>query len=264
MLAIISPAKKLDFELSPNYPKFSLPVFLDRSKTLVKNAKLLSRTELGRTMNLSDKLSDLNYQRFQNFSTPFSLDNAKQAALVFNGDTYIGLEASTLESADLNFAQDHLRILSGLYGVLKPLDLIQPYRLEMGARFQAPGGNDLYEFWKSSLASEINVAINKHEDKTIINLSSVEYFKAVDQNILDGNVITPVFKEVKNGVSKVISFSAKRARGSMARYIIKNRLQNPAQLKKFVDKGYNYSSDLSEKNTWVFTRNSNSVEKNKG
>jgi cytoplasmic iron level regulating protein YaaA (DUF328/UPF0246 family) len=262
MLAIISPAKKLDFEFSPQYSNFSQPVFLDRSKTLVKKAKRLSRTELGRTMKLSDNLSDLNYHRFQNFSTPFSLDNAKQAALVFNGDTYVGLEASTLEASDLNFAQDHLRILSGLYGVLRPLDLIQPYRLEMGAKFQAPDGNNLYEFWKSSLAREINVAINKHEDKTIINLASVEYFKAVDQDVLDGNVITPVFKEEKNGVSKVLSFFAKRARGSMARYIIKNRLQNPAQIKKFVEEGYAYRSDLSEKNTWVFTRNADLVEEN--
>jgi cytoplasmic iron level regulating protein YaaA (DUF328/UPF0246 family) len=254
MLAIISPAKKLDFEFSPHYSKFSQPVLIDRSETLVKKAKQLSRTELGRTMNISDKLSDLNYNRFQNFSTPFSLQNAKQAALVFNGDTYVGLEASSLKAADLNFAQDHLRILSGLYGVLRPLDLIQPYRLEMGARFQAPGGSDLYEFWKNSLAAELNSAIDKHKDKSIINLASVEYFKAVDQDILVGNVITPVFKEVKNGVSKVLSFFAKRARGSMARYIIKNRLRSPSQIKKFDDSGYTYRSDLSDENTWVFTR----------
>lgn len=254
MLAIISPAKKLDFEYSPHYTKFSQPVFMDRSKSLVKEAKRLSRSELGRTMNLSDKLSDLNYNRFQNFSTPFSLKNAKQAALVFNGDTYVGLEASSLKATDLNFAQNHLRILSGLYGILRPLDLIQPYRLEMGAKFQAPDGNNLYEFWKSSLATELNTATDNHKDKTIINLASVEYFKAVDQDKLKGNVITPVFKEVKNGVSKVLSFFAKRARGSMARYIIQNRLQNPEQIKKFDKSGYEYRSDLSEKNTWVFTR----------
>jgi len=254
MLAIISPAKKLDFENSSHHSKFSQPILIDRSEILAKKAKRLSRSELGRTMNLSEKLSDLNFNRFQRFSTPFSLENAKQAALVFNGDTYVGLEATSLKDEDLNFAQDHLRILSGLYGILRPLDLIQPYRLEMGARFQAPGGDNLYEFWGDSLAFELNKALDNHKDKSIINLASVEYFKAVDQSILEGNVITPVFKEVKDGVSKVLSFFAKRARGSMARYIIKNRIKNHDQIKSFDESGYKYQADLSEKNTWVFTR----------
>ena len=254
MLAIISPAKKLDFETLRHYPSFSQPAFLDRTEVLVEKAKRLSRTELGRTMKLSDKLSDLNYRRFQNFSTPFTMENAKQAALVFNGDTYVGLEAATLGSADLDFAQDHLRILSGLYGVLRPLDLIQPYRLEMGARFQPPSGNNLYEFWNASIASEINAATYGHKDQTIINLASVEYFKAVDQATLHGKVITPVFKEVKNGVSKIISFYAKRARGAMARYIVKNRLQSPEKIKDFNEDDYAYQPNLSEGNTWVFSR----------
>jgi len=254
MLAIISPAKKLDFESEPQSSNFSQPAFLERSEILVKKAKRLSRAALGQTMKLSDKLADLNYRRFQDFSTPFTLANAKQAALVFNGDTYVGLEASTLADADMDFAQDHLRILSGLYGVLRPLDLIQPYRLEMGARFQPPGANNLYEFWNDSLAHEINAATTGHPDRTLINLASIEYFKAVDKATLDGGVITPVFKEVKNGVAKVLGMFAKRARGAMARYIVKNRLETPDPIKNFDDNGYAYRSDLSEGNTWVFTR----------
>jgi cytoplasmic iron level regulating protein YaaA (DUF328/UPF0246 family) len=258
MLAIISPAKKLDFESEPQLSNFTQPAFLERSEILVKKAKRLSRADLGRTMKLSDKLADLNYHRFQDFATPFTLANAKQAAMVFNGDTYVGLEAATLEAADLEFAQGHLRILSGLYGVLRPLDLIQPYRLEMGARFQPPGSNNLYEFWNSSLAEEINGTTAKHKDRTIINLASIEYFKAVDQATLDSRVITPVFKEVKNGVAKVLGMFAKRARGAMARYIIKNRMETPERIKDFGDGGYAYRPDLSEDDTWVFTRDKSS------
>ncbi len=254
MLSIISPAKKLDFESEPLSSNFSQPVLLDRSEILVKKAKRLSRTALGRTMRLSDKLADLNYQRFQDFSTPFTLANAKQAAMMFNGDTYVGLEAATLEDADMDFAQDHLRILSGLYGILRPLDLIQPYRLEMGARFQPPRANNLYEFWNASLAKEINAATANHKDRTLINLASIEYFKAVDKATLKGRVITPVFKEVKNGVAKVLGMFAKRARGAMARYIVKNRLETPDRIKDFVDGGYAYRPDLSKGDTWVFTR----------
>jgi cytoplasmic iron level regulating protein YaaA (DUF328/UPF0246 family) len=258
MLAIISPAKKLDFESESQLSNFTQPAFLERSEILVKKAKRLSRADLGRTMKLSDKLADLNYHRFQDFATPFTLANAKQAAMVFNGDTYVGLEAATLEAADLEFAQGHLRILSGLYGVLRPLDLIQPYRLEMGARFQPPGSNNLYEFWNSSLAEEINGAIAKHKDRTVINLASFEYFKAVDQATLDSRVITPVFKEVKNGVAKVLGMFAKRARGAMARYIVKNRMETPERIKDFGDGGYAYRPDLSEDDTWVFTRDKSS------
>ncbi|MBL6947513.1 MAG: peroxide stress protein YaaA [Rhodospirillales bacterium] len=254
MLAIISPAKKLDFETEPKSAHFTQPDFLDQSQILVEKARSLSRAELGRTMKISDKLSDLNFRRFQDFATPFTLGNAKQAALVFNGDTYVGLDADSLDDGDLNFAQDHLRILSGLYGVLRPLDLIQPYRLEMGARFQPPGANNLYEFWDTTLADAINAATAKHKDRTVINLASVEYFKAVDQDTLEGGVITPVFKEVKGGVAKVLSLFAKRARGAMARYIITNRLDSPDQIKDFNDGGYAYRPDLSEGNSWVFTR----------
>ncbi len=254
MLAVISPAKKLDFETDQHFPDHTLPLFLVEAGILVEGARRLSRSDLGRTMKLSDRLADLNYRRFQDFSTPFTLANAKQAALVFNGDTYIGLDAQTLESGDLAFAQDHLRILSGLYGLLRPLDLIQPYRLEMGARFQPPHGETLYRFWDGQLTKAINEATAKQPDRSVINLASVEYFKAVHAEDLDGPVITPVFKEVKSGVAKVLSLFAKRARGAMARHIIKNRIEDPEQLKSFEDDGYAFRPDLTKGNSWVFTR----------
>jgi cytoplasmic iron level regulating protein YaaA (DUF328/UPF0246 family) len=254
MLAVISPAKKLDFETEPHFQEHTQPKFLDKADILVGQARRLSRADLGRTMKLSDKLADLNFQRFQDFSTPFTLANAKQAAWVFNGDTYIGLDATNLGPADLDFAQDHLRILSGLYGLLRPLDLIQPYRLEMGAKFQPPQADNLYGFWDGQLTAAINEATATQNDRSVINLASVEYFKAVHEDDLIGPVITPVFKEVKSGVAKVLGMFAKKARGAMAHFIIKNRLDDPDQLKSFDADGYAHRPDLSEGNTWVFTR----------
>jgi len=254
MLAVISPAKKLDFDTEPRSQQHTQPEFLDKANILVKKARRLSRADLGWTMKLSDKLADLNFRRFQDFSTPFTLANAKQAAWVFNGDTYVGLDAKTLKPADMDFAQNHLRILSGLYGLLRPLDLIQPYRLEMGARFQPPQAENLYGFWDGQLTAAINEATAKQPNRSVINLASVEYFKAVHEKSLIGPVITPVFKEVKSGVAKVLGMFAKRARGAMARYIINNRLEDPEQLKSFAVDGYGFRRDLSEGNTWVFTR----------
>lgn len=254
MLAVISPAKKLDFETGPETPKHTQPQFLDDTEVLVEMARGLNRKDLARTMKLSDKLADLNYHRFKAFSRPFTLANAKQAALAFNGDTYIGLNARTLDKDDMAFAQDHLRILSGLYGVLRPLDLIQPYRLEMGARFMPPRGNDLYGFWDGRLTAAINKVIKKQPDPSVINLASKEYFKAVHEQDLEGPVITPVFKEIKSGVAKVLSMFAKRARGAMARYIIKARIESPHQLKSFSEDGYVFRPDLSGDREWVFTR----------
>jgi cytoplasmic iron level regulating protein YaaA (DUF328/UPF0246 family) len=254
MLALISPAKKLEFDTEAALPAYSQPALLDRAEKLVKSARKLSRTQLAGTMNLSDKLADLNYQRFRDFATPFDLSNAKQAALVFNGDTYIGLEAKTLSADDMAYAQEHLRILSGLYGILRPLDLIQPYRLEMGARFRAPGNTDLYGFWNGELAPAVNAALKGHKDKTVINLASNEYFKAVDAKQLAGPVITPVFKEVKDGEARVLGMFAKRARGAMARFMIKKRIETPDGLKKFKEGGYKFQAGLSDDTSWVFTR----------
>ena len=254
MLALISPAKKLDFETEPRSAEHTLPEFLDQSDILVEKVRALSRAELGRTMKLSDKLADLNDRRFRDYATPFTLANAKQAALVFNGDTYIGLDAQTLDDADMKFAQDHLRILSGLYGLLRPLDLIQPYRLEMGARFSPPRGGNLYGFWDGRLTGAINKITAGQTDPSIINLASVEYFKAIHEDELEAPVITPVFKEVKSGVAKVLGLFAKRARGAMARHIIKNRLETPEDIKSFNWDGYAFRPELTEGNSWVFTR----------
>lgn len=254
MLAVISPAKKLDFETEPKSQRFTRPQFLPETEALVEAARRLGRDKLKQSMKLSDSLADLNYRRFQAFSTPFTLANAKQAALAFDGDTYAGLKAETLDDDDMAFAQDHLRILSGLYGLLRPLDLIQPYRLEMGARFRPPRGGDLYGFWDGRLTEALNETVRHHADPTVVNLASKEYFKAVHAKRLEGPVITPVFKEVKSGVARVLGMFAKRARGAMARYIVKNRVESPHQLKAFAEDGYGYRPELSDEATWVFTR----------
>jgi len=254
MLALISPAKKLDFETETTLSSHTQPAFLPETEKLVGSAKKLSRAKLAQTMKLSDKLAELNYQRYQDFTTPFTLGNAKQAALVFNGDTYVGLEASTLSEDDLLFAQDHLRILSGLYGLLRPLDLIQPYRLEMGARFNPPKGSDLYGFWNGQLSEAINEIIEPQADRSIINLASNEYFKAVKEKSLAGPVITPVFREIKDGQTRTIGMFAKQARGAMARYIITDRVESPHQLKAFIGRGYKYQADQSDDTRWIFTR----------
>ncbi|MBT6096064.1 MAG: peroxide stress protein YaaA [Rhodospirillaceae bacterium] len=254
MLALISPAKKLDFESDVTVADHTQPDFLDASEDLVGAARKLSRGQLAASMKLSDKLAELNFQRFRDFSTPFDLSNAKQAALVFNGDTYVGLQADSLTAKDMTFAQDHLRILSGLYGLLRPLDLIQPYRLEMGAKFRAPGGTDLYGFWDGQLAEAINEVTADHKDPSIINLASNEYFKAVQSKNLNADVITPVFKEIKDGQARTLGLFAKRARGAMARFMIKKRIEKPMGLKKFNDGGYEYRDDLSDAKSWVFTR----------
>jgi len=254
MLALVSPAKKLVFtDLAAPIPH-SQPDFIERSKVLVGAAKKLSRADLSRLMKLSENLTELNYQRFKAFAPPFTPANAKQAVLAFNGDTYVGLEAGSLSAEDLNFAQDHLRILSGLYGLLRPLDLVQPYRLEMGSRLKNPKGADLYEFWGDDLAAAIDDTVDGHGVPVVINLASNEYFKAVGAKALKARVITPVFKEVKNGEAKVLGMFAKRARGAMARYMITRRCEKPDQLKKFKDDGYAYQDHLSDDDTWVFTR----------
>lgn len=254
MLAVISPAKKLDFETPPTTKKHTQPAFIDDAATLAAKACGLSRAKLKSLMGISDDLADVNYRRFQAFKPPFTLDNAKQAALAFAGDTYVGLDAPTLKADDLQYAQGHLRILSGLYGLLRPLDLIQPYRLEMGSKFPVDGKANLYEFWNGRIAEAINAATAKQQDRTLINLASNEYIKAVDRKALAGPVITPVFKEVRDGQAKVLGFVAKRARGTMARWIIENRIDDPERLKEFDAAGYQYRPELSKGENWVFTR----------
>ena len=254
MLALISPAKKLDFETEPKINNHTLPNLLENTEILVSTARALSQKKLATIMNLSDKLAELNFQRYKDFSTPFHLGNAKQAALVFNGDTYLGLKANTLDEPAMEYAQRHLRILSGLYGILRPLDLIQPYRLEMGTRFQPPEFNNLYDFWGDQITEAINEVITHQKDHTVINLASLEYFKAVKTKELVGPVVTPIFKEVKNEQTRTIGMFAKRARGSMARFMITNRIDSADGLKDFNSDGYEYRNDLSDERNWVFTR----------
>ena len=205
-------------------------------------------------MGISEKLSVLNWERFQSWESSFNSDNSRQAFFTFRGDTYSGLDADTLSSQDLSFSQNHTRILSGLYGVLKPLDLIMPYRLEMGTKIEYKSGKNLYEFWGDMLASDLEKDLAGHESKYLVNCASVEYFKSIDKDALKGKVITPVFKEVKNGKARIVSFFAKKARGMMARYIIQNQINNPNEIKQFDLGGYEYSDELSNTMEPVFIR----------
>jgi uncharacterized protein len=254
MLAVISPAKKLDFDRTDMPEDFTQPEFLGQSKKLMVRGRKLSVADLKGLMNISDDLGELNRQRFKAMKLPFTPDNAKQAAFAFNGDTYAGLQASTFDEADRAYAQDHLRILSGLYGLVRPLDLIQPYRLEMGVRLDTDRGNTLYEFWGDRLSRKLSALLKEHETPLLINLASTEYFKAVKRKTLKAEVLTPVFKEIKGNEAKVIGFSAKRARGMMARYMITNRIDQPDGLKEFAEEGYSFQPSLSSGSEYVFTR----------
>lgn len=254
MLTLISPAKTLDFETPPSTRKATQPRFIERSAELVEDARAMAPDDIRELMGVSEQLAELNHQRFMNWGLPFSLDNAKQAVLAFRGDVYTGLDADTLNGGQFNFAQKHLRILSGLYGLLRPLDLMQPYRLEMGLKFANRGGKNLYEFWGGEITEELNRELKKSGSKVLVNLASNEYFKAVQPRALDAEIITPVFKDLKSGKYKIISFYAKKARGQMARFIIDNELNDPAGLKKFNIDGYRYNKNESTARELVFTR----------
>jgi cytoplasmic iron level regulating protein YaaA (DUF328/UPF0246 family) len=254
MLTVISPAKTLDFDTPPGTRKTTMPQLLDRSAELVEDMQAMSPDDIRALMGVSEKIANLNHQRFMNWSRPFNLDNAKQSILAFKGDVYTGLDADTLDAAQLNFAQQHLRILSGLYGVLRPLDLMQAYRLEMGLKFANSGGKNLYEFWGGEITGSLNTQLKKIKSDVLLNLASNEYFKSIKPGALNAEVITPVFKDLKSGKYKIISFYAKKARGQMARYIIDNGLESPDDLKKFDTAGYRYSAGQSTAREWVFTR----------
>ncbi|MGB5631863.1 MAG: peroxide stress protein YaaA [Waterburya sp.] len=259
MLILISPAKTLDFENPANTDRFSQPDFLSDTEILVKQLRQLSAQEISALMKISEKLGELNASRYQAWQPSFDDTNAKQALLAFQGDVYQGMNVNSFKQQDLDFAQEHLRILSGLYGVLRPLDLIQPYRLEMGTKLahwklKDLSANTLYEFWADKLTQAINQQLEKLEQKTIVNLASNEYFKAVKPKLLTGNIVTPVFKDWKNGQYKIISFYAKKARGMMAAYIIKNKIVNTENIKAFSESGYSYNLKLSDDKNLVFTR----------
>lgn len=254
MLILLSPSKTLDMTPSPIQGKPGEPVLLDETKTLVKRLKSMKKSELAKLMNISDKLAELNYARYQSFTTPFSANNAKQAIRLFKGDVYDGLDAASLSSGELTYAHKHLRILSGLYGVIRPLDYIHPYRLEMGIKLDNPRGKNLYHFWEDRISKQLNQDIERHKDHTIINLASNEYSKAVDRKALTSPLLTVNFKEYRDGNYKTIGLFAKKARGMMARYIVQNSVETPEGLKNFTDGGYTFKPSLSTKNEWVFAR----------
>jgi len=254
MLTVISPAKSLDFESPIPSIKTSKPRFLKQSQQLIDQIKHLAPQDIASLMKLSDKLATLNYDRYQAFTTPFTKKNARPAVFAFRGDVYQGLDADSLSIDDLTFAQDHLRILSGLYGVLRPLDLIQAYRLEMGTKFENTAGKNLYEYWDKSLNQSITKELDKSESQVLVNLASNEYFKALKAKQLTHEIITPVFKDYKNGQYKIISFFAKKARGLMSRFIIQNKIDQAEGLKGFNLGGYKLSKKLSTDSEFVFTR----------
>ncbi|HIC7645253.1 TPA: peroxide stress protein YaaA [Serratia liquefaciens] len=254
MLVIISPAKTLDYESPLATERFTQPELLDKSKQLIKICRELTPVQISKLMGISDKLAGLNAARFGDWQPKFTPDNARQALLAFKGDVYTGLHAQDFSEGDFDFAQQHLRMLSGLYGVLRPLDLMMPYRLEMGIKLENAKGKDLYSFWGEQITKKLNEALEQQGDDVVVNLASDEYFKSVKPAKLQGTLIKPVFLDEKNGKYKVISFYAKKARGLMSRYIIKNRLTQREQLLGFNLEGYAFDEADSKGNELVFKR----------
>lgn len=250
---VISPAKTLDFSGSP-YPQFTQPSQLKESQELIDQLREFSVADIGKLMKISEKLSVLNQQRYEDFETPFTLDNARQALLVFKGDVYKGIDIDTYNHDDLAFAQKHLRILSGLYGVLRPLDLMQAYRLEMGTKLTNKRGKNLYEFWGNQISEQLNGDLDQQEQPWLVNLASNEYFKAIALKGLKAKVLNITFKENKDGTYKVIGIHAKRARGLMVDFVIKNRIDTPEPMKAFEVAGYEFNEEGSTSDTWVFRR----------
>jgi len=254
MLIVISPAKTLDYETRVPSRKFTQAEHLDQSQLLINRLKDLSSLDLSELMHISTKIADINFERNHSWQTPFTLKNARQAMFAFKGEVYIGLDAYSMGTANINFAQNHLRMLSGLYGLLKPLDLIQPYRLEMGSKLSNERGKNLYEFWGHNLTASINQQLVEMKSDTLINLASKEYFKSIKPKEINGRVITPTFKENKNSQYKMIGVFAKRARGLMSRFIIDNKIKKPEGILSFNSEGYEYNPTISDDKTWVFTR----------
>jgi len=250
---VVSPAKKLDYDSPLPTDKYTQPRFLENARELIDELKALEPHQVSSLMGISEPLGELNAQRYQEWHTPFTPDNARPCVLAFKGDVYEGMAPQTFSDKDFDFAQEHLRILSGLYGVLRPLDLMQPYRLEMGTKFENRRGKDLYAFWKETITNSLKKELQA-DDGVLLNLASNEYFKAVDHKNLNARIITPQFKDWKNGQYKMISFYAKKARGMMAAYVIQNKLTNPEDVQNFDTDGYAFNEELSSGDNWVFTR----------
>ena len=254
MIIILSPAKTL-YDHSPiQLEKFTESAFMPEAEKIVSVLKKKKPAQLAELMDISPKLAELNYHRFQIWEPPFNLENSWQSVLMFNGEAYHGLRAETFSEANFDIAQQKLRILSGVYGLLKPLDLIQPYRLEMGIPISIARKKNLYEFWKAKITTQLNKEMVQMGQKTLVNLASKEYFSAVDRRKLKARIITPSFKELKDGQYQMVSFYAKKARGMMSRFIILNNITDPEEIKAFDDEGYYFNNQLSKENDWVFTR----------
>lgn len=254
MLLLLSPSKTLDFESEVSTSTYTLPEFLPESVKLIKILRDYSPAKLSRLMDISDKLAALNVSRYQDFSTPFTPANARQAIFAFKGDVYAPIEVESFQAKQLDYAQKHVHILSGLYGVLRPLDLIQPYRLEMGIRLPNSRGKDLYTFWGERITKAVNQAASIHKGRCIVNLASEEYFSAVQPDRLDGKLIHIVFKERQKGALKIIGLFAKKARGMMVNFAIKNRISAVDKLQTFCEGGYAFDPALSDEQHWVFVR----------
>ena len=254
MLILISPAKTLDFETPATTRTATQPEFLEQSQTLIDGLQEMTPDGISSLMNISENLGNLNFERYMDWHTPFTKDNAKQALLAFKGDVYTGLAAESFSADDYKFAQKHLRILSGLYGLLRPLDLMQPYRLEMGTKFANSRGKDLYQFWGDRITEQLNKQLKSLKTDTVLNLASNEYFKAVNKKLLQAEIVSPAFKDLKNGKYKIISFYAKKARGLMSAWVIQKGITDPKQVKKFKLAGYRYNADMSGPNVPIFTR----------
>lgn len=254
MFIVISPAKTLDYDSPLAFEQYTQPRLLTHSAELIACCRQLTASQLADLMKISDKLAQLNSERFHAWQPDFHLQNARQAILAFKGDVYTGLDVDSLTEADIAFAQQHLRILSGLYGLLRPLDLMMPYRLEMATKLKNPRGKDLYQFWDNRITELLQQDMQQQQDDVLINLASDEYYTAVKPKNLTARIIKPVFLDQKNGKYKVISFYAKKARGLMSRFIIQHQLQQPEDLKAFNLNGYYYSAEHSNTDDWVFLR----------
>ena len=254
MLALISPAKTLDYETALPTEKFTQPRLLDHSQELIEVASKLSASEIASLMSVSEKIATLNAERFRDWQPEFNFANARQAIFAFKGDVYTGLNAYQLEKQDIDYAQKHLRMLSGLYGLLRPLDLIMPYRLEMGTKLKNTRGNNLYEFWGNTITETINADLAQAESELLVNIASDEYYKSVKDSKIKAEIIKPVFLDQKNGKYKVISFYAKKARGLMARYLLENKIERAEDIKSFNTEGYYFDAESSLKGELVFKR----------
>ncbi len=254
MIITLSPSKGQDFDFPPPPVKATVPAMLEDSRQLIEVLRGYSVAQIRELMSVSERIATLNVERYRNFSLPFTGENARPALFAFRGDVYRGIPVSEYDEKDLRFAQDHLRILSGLYGCLRPLDLIQPYRLEMKTRLPNPRGRDLYQFWGDRITRCLNAELARQKEPVLVNLASNEYFKAVKPGLLEGRLLQINFKEVKNGKARTIAVFAKRARGMMADHIIRNRIESPDGIRQFDREGYRFSAADSDERQWTFLR----------